>query len=175
MKLIKSGFDSEVYDNGNTIIKKYKFTRYNILDPSWLLYYDDFNSKYNILPEIYEMNIQDGIHTCVMEKIEGSPLQEHVLQAMNKQNQQCSEVMDYIKKSHDLIGKFLEYNIELSKQGNVIVHEDLNLNNIIVTESGDLKAIDIDSIRLNPIKKFSSISLYGTLITQFHNHCIHLE
>jgi hypothetical protein len=175
MKLIKSGKDCEVYDNGNTIIKKYKFIRHSILDPSWLLYYDDFNSKYNILPEIYEMNIKDGIHTCVMEKIEGSLLQELVLQAMSKQNQEYSEVMHYIKKCHDLIGNFLEYNIELSKQGKIMFHEDLNLTNIIVTESGDFKAIDIDSVRLNPIRKFSSISLYGTLITQFHNHCIHLE
>ena len=47
MKLIKSDKHSEVYEDGNKIIKKYKPGQERQLkNPKWLIYFDDFNSKY---------------------------------------------------------------------------------------------------------------------------------
>lgn len=180
MKLIKSDKHSEVYEDGNKIIKKYKPGQERQLkNPKWLIYFDDFNSKYDLFPKIYELTTEEEITTCVMEKLEGKTLQQTVFDAISKSilKEYRIQVMYWMKQTHDLAGCFLEYNIELSKApgGKIIVHEDLNLNNIIVTPSGKLKLIDLDSLLIFPVKTYTPFTYYARWLSEFHNHTVHLE
>lgn len=188
MKLIKDDKHSEVYDDGNKIIKKYKpgETR-QLKNSDWLIYFDDFNSKYDMFPKIYDVYDEGELFVCEMEKIEGDTLQNNLYHELKvnrprgisydkEEGVVRSKVMEWIKQTHDLVGCFLEYNIEISRDRKLFIHEDINMNNILVdSSSGKLKLIDLDSLRIYPVRKYSPFMYYSRWLSEFHNHTIHLE
>ena len=178
MKLIKSSPYAQVYDDDDKIIKKYGFVHgKHLLKTEFTLYYDDFNSKYDMFPEIYDVYEERDLIVCEMEKIEGDTLQDITLEAMRNQElgDMRGKVMEWIKQTHDLVGCFLDYNIELIKTGKVFVHEDIHLSNILIDSSGKLKMIDLDALRVYPARKYSPFIYYVQWVAEFNNHTIHLE
>ena len=178
MKLIKSSPYAQVYHDDDKIVKKYGFHHgKHLIEAKFALYFDDFNSKYNMFPEIYDVYEEEELIVCEMEKIEGDTLQNNMVKAMHNQEirDMRVKVMEWVKQTHDLVGCFLDYNTELIKTGKVFIHEDIHMSNIVVDSSGKLKMIDLDALRVYPAKKYSPYIYYARWIAEFHNHTIHLE
>ena len=130
MEIFISKPDRKVYRVGDTIIKEFMNYR-DAMNEEWYLYYQDFNNRYNCMPDI--IDFEPG-HKIVMNYIPG-----YVLGNIRP----TREIISHVVK---LYSYFAEYSALIGKD---YYHWDIHCDNMIIGDNDKLTLIDPDSISIN--------------------------
>lgn len=156
--------DRSVVELENNVVKKtyYDDRLFSTFTPEWIEVYTQYASEYKQAVPL--IKVED--RSVYTQYIEGENFM--LFLTKNKDSHTLNDILNYTTQIHDIINSYFQFSQTLDNK--MFYHNDLHLDNILITPDKKLYVMDIDAYSLNTKKFLYSdfMFMYSQLVKVFH-------